>query len=186
MRSRVGPAIMLAAAASILSVSAASADPAVWAPKEARFTFMGFTTHYSCDGLQDKMRRVLLQFGARSADLKVQQYGCTSPMGRPDAFPGVAIKMSVLEPAPPGDTSVTTVPATWKPVTLRLDRDTVWEAGDCELVEQIKQKILPLFAARNVQFMSNCVPHQLSTGGTALSADLLISDQKPDKQVAAK
>lgn len=162
--------------------AASSAQSAVWTPKELRFTFMGFTTHYSCDGLRDKVRHVLQQFGAR--DIHVQEYGCSSPYGRPDPFPGVWLKMSVLQPAA-SDTTAGTVDAHWQKVALRLDKDPVWEAGDCELVEQIKQRILPLFAARDVQFTSNCVPHQLYLG-TALSAQLLVPDKKAAEPVAAR
>lgn len=195
--STVGWAAALAAAVLCASFPAWAADPApangaaagdaeaaVWTPKQTRFTFMGFTTHYSCDGLRNKMRRVLLDFGARR-DLQIFEYGCTAADGRPDQFPGVSIKMSVLQPAGPGDATATPVRAHWKMVTLRLDKDPVWEAGDCELIEQIKARILPLFAARNVQYTSNCVPHQLSPGGTSLTADFLLPDQKAQPPTAA-
>lgn len=163
----------------------AAAESAVWTPKELNFVYQGFTSHYSCDGLMDKMRRVLLTLGARN-DLKVSPYGCTSLDGRPDPFPGVRIRMNVLKPAPAGGTSqAANVEAQWKRVDLRLDSDPVWEAGDCELLEQIRQKILPQFATRNVDFSSNCVPHQLSTGGNWLRAEVLISDQKKDDKALA-
>ena len=40
---------------------------------------------------------------------------------------------------------------------------------------------------RNVEYTSNCVPHQLSAGGTRLRAEVLISDaadKKPDAAAA--
>jgi hypothetical protein len=161
----------------------ADAQAAVWTPKEVTFVFMGFTTHYSCDGLRDKIRHVLAELGARS-DFKVDYYGCSSPYGTPDPFPGVRIRMQVLQPAAPDDKSAEPVSAHWQRTSLRLDKDPVWEASDCELLEQIRQKILPLFAARNVDFASNCVPHQAYLG-TRLSADLLYPD-KDAKAVAAR
>ncbi|MGH8132487.1 MAG: hypothetical protein ACRETP_04540 [Steroidobacteraceae bacterium] len=188
----------MAAAALFLSLSAgAAADPpnpaaagaedaqsAVWTPRELRFVFMGFTSHYSCDGLQAKVRQALLDLGARK-DLQVRESGCSASTGRPDPFPGVAIKMNVLAPPKADDATPTTVPAHWKRVNLRLDPNTVLEAGDCELVEQIKQHILPLFTARNIQYRSNCVPHQLSVGGTSLSAEVLVPDAKDAKAARA-
>jgi hypothetical protein len=51
---------------------------------------------------------------------------------------------------------------------LRLDRDPLWLAEYCELVEQIKHSFLPLFTTRNVDYHSNCVAHQVSRGGTWL------------------
>ena len=57
------------------SASAADAgrEPAVWSPKELTFAYTGFTTKYSCDGLQAKMRSVLLELGSRP-DLQVRGY----------------------------------------------------------------------------------------------------------------
>jgi hypothetical protein len=148
---------------------------AVWAPREASFIFQGFTAHYSCDGLADKVRKALLQLGARP-DLTVREVPCSTPFGRPDPFPGVTIRMQVLVPldaksAPPGAPPVA---ARWNTVTLRLDRDPVFAAGDCELVEQIKQHLLPLFTTRNVDYASNCIPNQLEVGGTRLRTDVLV------------
>jgi hypothetical protein len=157
---------------------------AVWTPKELTFVFMGFTAHYSCDGLQDKIRHVLGELGARG-DFKVDYYGCSSSFGRPDPFPGVRIRMHVLQPAAADDKSAEVVGARWQRTNLRLDKDPVWEASDCELLEQIRQKILPLFATRNVDFASNCVPHQAYLG-TRLSADLLFPVPKGDKTAASK
>lgn len=162
----------------------AEAQPAVWAPKELTFVFMGFTAHYSCDGLRDKIKHVLGELGARG-DLELSYYGCSSPFGVPDPFPGVRIKMHVLQPAPANDQSTDVLGAHWRRVDLHLDRDPVWEASDCELLEQIKQKILPLFATRNVDFASNCVPHQAQLG-THLAADLLSPAPNSDKAVGAK
>lgn len=160
----------------------ADAQPAVWTPKELTFVFQGFTAHYSCDGLRDKIVHVLGELGARR-DFEVSYYGCSSPFGRPDPFPGVRIKMHVLQPAGANDKSTDSVGAHWRRVDLHLDKDPVWEASDCELLEQIKQHILPLFATRNVDFGSNCVPHQAYLG-THLAADLLFPDPKGAKAAA--
>jgi hypothetical protein len=178
--------LALPAWAAAAEPAAAPADirSAVWTPKELTFVFMGFTAHYSCDGLRDKIHHVLGELGARS-DFKVDYYGCSAPFGSPDPFPGVRIKMQVLQPAGASDKSADAVGAHWQRVDLHLDKDPVWEASDCELLEQIKQKILPLFATRQVDFASNCVPHQASLG-THLAAELLFPDAKGDKTVASK
>src|ERR1700760_4592296 len=56
---------------------------AVWTEKELTFVYQGFTTRYSCDGLRDKVRGVLLDLGAEKKGLKVMQMGCSSSIGRP-------------------------------------------------------------------------------------------------------
>ncbi len=163
-------------------------QPAVWTPKEAQFTYMGFTTHYTCDGLRDTIREMLLDLGARKDDLKVYEQPCSGSPDRPNPFPGVKIKMSVLTPAPatPGaDTQ--TVPAHWKKVKLPARENGINAAGDCELLEQFKERILPLFSARNVDLHADCVPHQLEPIGTKLQAEVLLTDPKKgaSKQASA-
>jgi hypothetical protein len=161
---------------------------AIWTPKELRFTYMGFTSHYSCDGLSDKMRSIVLQLGARS-DLKVRETPCSGSPGRPTEFPGVTVNMSVLKPwdAASANATATPVPAHWKLVELSTDRDPLREAGDCELIEQVKTRVLPLFTTRNIDYHSTCVPHQLQIGGTVLKAEVLIADdqQTPSGKPAA-
>jgi hypothetical protein len=152
---------------------------AVWAPKEIQFTYMGFTTHYTCDGLRDTIKEMLLQLGARKDDLKVTEQPCSGDPDRPNPFPGVKIKMSVLQPAPAtlgSDTPV--VKAQWKPVKLPYRENGINAAGQCELLEQFNRTILPLFTTRNVDVRTSCVPHQLEPLGTKLQAEVLITDQK--------
>ncbi len=62
-------------------------EPAVWTPKEIQFTYMGFTTHYTCDGLRDTIKEMLLQLGARKDDLKVTEQPCAGNPDRPNPFP---------------------------------------------------------------------------------------------------
>jgi hypothetical protein len=188
-RRRSIPVRVAAAAAFALSlIAGALAQPAaesnpptwvVWTPKELRFVYMGFTTHYSCDGLADKMRAILLQLGARP-DLKVRELPCSGSLGRPTEFPGVTVNVNVLTPwdATSANATVTPIPAHWKLVELSTERDPLREAGDCELVEQVKAHVLPLFTARNIDYHSTCVPNQLQIGGTVLKAELLIADDQ--------
>src|SRR6267378_6232296 len=185
------------AAVAVLTCASASANPqadesaasgresAVWAPKELNFVYQGFTTKYSCDGLQDKMKRVLIKLGARH-DLQVRGWGCTRLQG-PDPFAGVRIKMNVLQPA--GKQGGLAVPAHWQMVDLLADpddRDPVDAAGDCELIGEIKQKVLPLFATRNIDYSSTCEWHHLLVGATRLKAEVLVADQSAVAEAAAR
>lgn len=175
--------VLLAACLAIsagLSVAARAADApvqAVWAEKQLHFTYLGFTSKYSCDGLRDRLRSVLLDLGARS-DLKITATGCTEGYGRVSPFPGVSATLNVLQPlgdkAPPEGTQA--VSAHWKRVDLTWHGDPLYAAGECELTEQIKELILPLFTVRDVDYNSTCVPNQLHVGGTRLKTDVLILD----------
>ena len=160
-------------------------ESAVWAPKELNFAYQGFTTKYSCDGLQDKMKRVLITLGARP-DIQVRGFGCTRLVG-PDPFAGVKIKMNVLQPA--GQQGGQAVPAHWQMVDLLAgpdNRDPVDAAGDCELIGQIKEKILPLFATRHVNYSSTCEWRHLLVGGTRLKAEVLVAEGSAAADSAAR
>ena len=174
--------LLLSAAALAQAPPQASPAPpawAVWTPKELRFTYMGFTSHYSCDGLRDKMRVILLQLGARP-DMKLRETPCAGQLGRPTEFPGVTVNMNVLTPFDAAKTNAaeTPLPAHWKSVEISTDRDPLREAGDCELIEQVKSRVLPLFTARNIEYRSTCIPNQLQVGGTLLKAEVLIADEQ--------
>jgi hypothetical protein len=170
----VGAVAMLSAAwaqAPAVSPAGTKAE-AVWASKDLDFAYRGFTVKYTCDGLQDKMRRVLTQLGAR-ADMQLRAYGCTR-LTAPDTFAGVRMQIHVLQPADSHDGQ--SVSAHWQRVDLLANRGPVDAAADCELIEQIKQKILPLFATRNVDAVSVCAYRQRLVGGTRLSAEVLVAD----------
>jgi hypothetical protein len=185
-------ALVPAFAADAAAQAPVTTEPAVWTQKEVQFTYMGFTTHYTCDGLRDAVREMLLQLGARKDDLKVYEQPCSRP-DRPDPFPGVKIKMSVLQPATersaresqagagtPGASGADSplVEAYWKPIKLPYRATGLDAAGQCELLEQFKHTVLPLFTTRNVNLQATCVPHQLDSAGTSLQAEVLVTDQK--------
>jgi hypothetical protein len=136
---------------------------------------VGFTTKYTCEGLLQKMKDVLTMLGAQQ--LQVRSAGC---VGGPatEAVTGVHIKMNVLQPLASTAKSEA-VPALWQPVDLLARSHPVDAAADCELIEQIKLKILPLFATRDVQYSSACAAHQLLLGGTKLKADVLMPEYAP-------
>jgi hypothetical protein len=166
----------------------AQMQAAVWTPREVQFTYMGFTSKYSCDGLRDTVQQMLLHLGARKSDLKVYETPCSGDPDRPNPFPGVKIKMSVLTPAPsPLPAGTQTVPAEWKTVKLPYRETGLNAAGQCELLEQFKRTVLPLFTTRNVDLRATCVPHQLEPGDASLRAEVLVTDQKKDttKQASA-
>jgi hypothetical protein len=162
--------------------AATALEPAVWQEHQLQFDYQGFTTRYSCDGLRDKVRSVLLKLGARP-DLSVESFGCGGRLGQPDRFPMLRIRMATLQPAPAVSNtggnaggnaagnansagvvvSTSSSPAvttgSWRSVSLsgpgKLD------AGDCELIEQLVAEVLPLFAVRNLEPIRSCTPHQM-------------------------
>jgi hypothetical protein len=119
---------------------------------------------------------VLLDLGADKKTLKVMDYGCSRLSG-PDPFPGVRAKLRIVQPAATRtDAKQTPVSAHWKPLDLKLPDSYTIDSGECELIEQIKDRVLPLFATRNVDLRSNCIPHQASVGRPVLKLEVLVPD----------
>ena len=183
MRMTVLSQVAIAAVAAILlgSLPALGARQesleAVWAPRHVTFVYQGFTTHYSCGGLRDKIREMLSKLGAR--DLKVREQGCVRA-GGVEPFPGVRVTMQVLVPASSehGKAAAAAIEAHWQNVVLMPGNASFEEEGNCELIEQFKETFLPLFTTRNIHYQSNCIPHQL-TLGTHLSAEVLVPVARP-------
>jgi hypothetical protein len=173
--------VLIASAGILLGAASAFATTqggveAVWVSRDVSFVYQGFTTHYSCDGLRDKIREMLLELGA--GDLKVREQGCIRQVGV-EPFPGVRVTMQVLVPASSEhDKKISpVVPAHWATVVLMPRNTSVEEQGNCELIEQFKETFLPLFATRQIKYQSTCIPHQI-TLGTYLSAEVLVPDAK--------
>jgi hypothetical protein len=171
----VSSALALASAGAGPSPAQTSPDPGIaasWVPREVNFTYVGFTTKYSCEGLKERVRHILLELGARD-DLKVTSYGCER-LAAPVTTPRVRIIMNVLEPA--GTPHGEAVAAHWKRVDVLADRNQVDAALDCELIAQLKRDVLPLFATRQVDYSAACAANLPLVGGTRLKADVLVPD----------
>jgi hypothetical protein len=179
MLGRNGAMLLLASlclgASTALAAAGTGDVAAVWLQKEVKFTYVGFTTKYSCDGLQARVRDILLRLGARD-DLRVTRFGCLRVNG-PETTPGVRILMHVLQPAAATDGQ--TVASHWKAIDVFADRTPVDAALDCELIAQLHRVVLPLFATRQVDYSATCSANQPLTGGTWLKADVLVSDPSP-------
>jgi hypothetical protein len=140
---------------------------AVWQQRQYSFAFLGFTSTYSCDGLADKLKILLLAAGARS-DVKALSGGCPDGFGRPDKLARADLTFHVLVPVDAADAAnadsanATAVDGIWSPVAFAAHAPRELGTGDCELVEQFKSSVLPLFTTRDVSDRITCIPHQLS------------------------
>jgi hypothetical protein len=142
------------------TAAAAAPAPGTWQSHKYSFQFMGFTSTYSCDGLADKLKTLLLAAGARG-DVKSQPGACASGFGRPDKFARADLTFSTLAPDQSGAGSgAKPVSGVWRPVALSARSPRTLAVGDCELVEQFRSQVLPMFTTRNVVSSTTCVPHQ--------------------------
>jgi hypothetical protein len=153
---------LLGSSAAFADTPVASHEPGVWQKHQYSFAFMGFTTTYSCDGLADKLKRLLIAAGARK-DVKSQPGACASPFGRPDKFARADLTFYTLTPSGTDQAADgRPVEGTWRPVAFAARSPRELGIGDCELIEQFKTNVLPMFTIRNLDNRTTCVPHQES------------------------
>jgi hypothetical protein len=166
-------------AADTASADAPAGTPASeggsWQPHSYEFHFMGFTSTYSCDGLADTLKLLLRLSGARE-DLKVDPL-CARGYGVPDKLVQATVAFSTLKPASPASAGAAardtqSVDGNWRHVEISPRHPFDLQTGDCELIEEFRDTLLPMFATRNVNSQVSCVPHQESGSNFSLSFDV--------------
>lgn len=185
-----------------------SADPvqAIWKHQEISFYFQSFTTFYSCTGLEGKLERIMRALGVH-AKVRVRSVDCPASVARmprvvmrvvgpveatPEALAERDKNKSVRELVErirgksdhPLD-SLDEFPAQWRRVSLSRGRQLDLQPGDCELIDEVKKKVLPKLAVRIVNDDVQCMPNQLTLGQPRLEVESLVELPKPD-QAAAK
>lgn len=160
-----------AVASASAPASANAGTMAQWRTQKLKFDYSGFTALYTCDGLEGKVKQILLTFGARK-DLTVRATGCNYGSSQPSKFAWVTAEFSALAPSTdpaPADA----VKADWEKVQLAPNRPTYMGAGECELVEQMRDLLQKGFALRNTDYRTQCVPHQISIADYSVSTEVL-------------
>jgi hypothetical protein len=189
---------LAAAQAATPSADAAATVNAVWVERDVTFTYMPLTSYYSCDGLRDKVRWILKELGAKPG-FKVVARGCIEVQG-PEVFPGVRIVAAFPAPATPELLSQLASEASKRELAARATGkpDPVAEAtaqfparvkrvefrsggssiddlqdGDCELMEQMRDRVFGQLRVKVVEDRIHCVPRQVSIGAVRMTVELL-------------
>jgi len=151
---------------------ASANEPAAgtWVRHQAEFTYYGITALYSCDGLENNIRSLLLHLGARK-DAKVDARGCPHGSSVPGHNAIVALDFYTLVP---GDAnSPNAVQAHWMPVTVSPTHPYFMAHGDCELIDEMKDIISKNFSLRDLSYRTDCVPHQINIDDFSIKAQVL-------------
>ncbi len=175
--------VKVAVIALLMGVGALSAtqDQVAWVKHDTNFQFQGFTTTYSCDGLADKLRILLIATGAR-ADAKATAGACSSGFGTPDKFARAHLTFYTLAPVVNADSASAPVNGVWRSVAIANRSPHELRLGDCELVEQFRDKVLPMFETRNLENGMTCVPNQLSGSVINLTFEVLAGSTAAHKR----
>lgn len=181
-----GRLIAIAWAAAVLllagSVAHAESQPdaavveAVWKPQRINFVYRGYSTLYTCGGLQAKLEKILTTVGARGG-VDLRAYSCD------DALSIARFEIALTSPVeatPENVEELTTYdardaliarvrgerlasaedlqrfPAVWKTISFARSRELRLEPGDCELVLQLRRHILPRMSVQIVSDRVRC------------------------------
>jgi hypothetical protein len=142
-----------------------------WQHRQAEFTYYGITTLYSCDGLEENIRSLLVHLGARK-DAKVTARGCPRGSSVPGHNAIVALDFYSLVPSADAN-APDTVQARWTPLLVSPTHPNFMGHGDCELLDEMKDIITKNFSLRDVNFRTDCVPHQININDFTVKGEAL-------------
>lgn len=195
----LGASLVLGAAS--LSIQTFAADetmvPARWKVQEIRYSYMGFTTAYDCDAAANKIEAILETLGAHPST-RVRATGC--PTNRPSRHFFVTVTAAV--PVPAAEFEQTQAEksreellerlgvkpdfldeefiASWKSVELHKQRRLNIEPGDCELMEGVRDHVLPKLGMKIEEQRIVCTPNQPTVQPPQLRVAALVKAESPD------
>lgn len=171
---------------------------ATWKTQEIRYSYTGFTTAYDCDAAEDRLKAILRTLGAHE-QTRVLAQGCD--LNRPSRnffitiTTATPVPLADAKPAPAANASREellkrlgvapnqldeTFPAEWRTIELSRDRKLDLEPGDCELMEGLREHVLPKLSVKIVTDRVECIPRQVSLQTPELKVSALVPVATPD------
>jgi len=175
---------------------------AIWKSQEFAFFFQSQTTFYSCSSLEAKLERILKALGVRKPYVKVRSVDCQSgPVRMPRVIVNITAPVEATAEAiaerdkgkskrelaarvrgeKEDPAALAPFPAQWQRVSLSRGAVDL-EPGDCELIDELRRKVLPKLAIRVVKDSTHCTPQQLTVGQPQLEVEALVALPKPDER----
>jgi hypothetical protein len=174
---------------------------AAWKTQEIRYSYTGFTTAYNCDAAESRLKAILRALGAHE-QTRVSAQGCDFNRPSRNFFINITVAAPVpldqAKAADPPDKARTSrdellkrlgvasqvldenFPAQWQTIELARDRKLDLQPGDCELMQGLRDHVLPKLSVKVVADRVNCVPRQLSYQTPELTVSALVPMAKPD------
>lgn len=179
MRALISTACGLLGACALAAMANASNQPppdaqvvaGTWQHHKVTINYFGITSLYTCYGLEDQVKDILLHFGARK-DAKVRASGCPRGPDVPSRTAFVYAEFDTLVPADPS--APNTVKAYWAKRQLDPRRPFFMGDGDCELVAQMKDTLSKSFSLKDVSYAADCVPHEITVSSYEVKANALV------------
>lgn len=170
-----------------------------WKTTEVRYSYVGFTTAFTCDGAEDRVKAILRAVGAHP-ETKVRAQGCE--FNRPTRNFFITIDAAMPVPAAQAAQAADDgqegrrellkrlgveekrlqerFPAQWH--TLRLDRDRKLDLkpGECELLEGLRTEVFPKLGVEVLSDSLRCMPKQVPIVLPELSVKALLPAPSAD------
>jgi hypothetical protein len=167
---------------------------AVWMERDVTLHYMGFTSYYSCEGLRGQVTRILKELGVRPG-FKVTARNCVRLTG-PEWTPSVRIVAALPVEATPEvlaelakdastrelaakvqgkspDEATAQFPARPKRVEFVSGGLSFLKDGDCELMEQMRDRVFGPLGVKVIESSLQCVPRQVTIGSIRMTVEVL-------------
>ena len=142
-----------------------------WEHRHASFTYYGITALYSCSGLETNIRALLQHLGARK-DVKVNARACPNGYDAPGRTAIIDMDFYTLSPSSDAN-AANAVQARWTRVVVSATQPYLMGHGDCELVNEMKDVISKNFSFRDLDYRTDCVPHEVNLDDFGIKAQAL-------------
>ena len=163
---------LFASGAAFAAAASPDATAIAWQHRAGDFDYFGTTSSYTCNALEAQVRKILSYLGARP-DMKVSARGC--PVGPDIPSHTASVHAEFYVPAPAAAAcAADSAMAQWTRVELTPRRPGFVEAGDCELVEQMKPLVVKNFSFRNFSYHTSCFPNEMNNWGFSVEGEALM------------
>ncbi len=162
---------LLFSGAAFAANAAPDATAVAWQHRAGDFAYFGTTSSYTCNALEVQVRKILSYLGARTVSVSAR--GCPVGPDIPSHTASVHAEFYVPAPAPAAGAADSAM-AQWTRVDLTPRRPGFVEAGDCELVEQMKPLVVKNFNLRNFNYHTNCFPNEINKWGFSVEGEALM------------
>jgi hypothetical protein len=177
-----GPWVPVTLVALVAAASARAAEPAsphypawaTWTQKDLIIKLDPLPKRYACNALWYKFRDVLLAMGAKPG-LSVLVYPCDGKADLASRDPSVHLQFSMPELLPRAVAGWAQFKAAPRRVELGPGHPASLDAGDCDLLRQMKGALLESLAQRVDHADLVCQPANASTQGFGLDVEALIA-----------
>jgi hypothetical protein len=149
----------------------ALSEPALWQHHDAEIQYFARGTSYSCNGIEDKVRQILLYAGARR-DLRVRASGCDQGPFLPSHMASIKVDFYALAPAADAATAEA-VTGQWVTLSMTPVRSQFLHPSDCDLVRAMKSVLTTSFSWHGLDFGASCFPYAGAANSFAVKGAVL-------------